>query len=102
MPTEIHEALGLVGSVPESVVAAAAEYEAGLDAYFIRDFIRAAERFDEALCLRPDDTAAAILRERAVASAASPPPASAATTCWAPRHFFCNQSTISIDNGVWG
>ena len=42
----------------------------------------AAERFDEALRLRPDDTAAAILRERAVAYAASPPPASAATTSW--------------------
>jgi len=75
LPTEIHEALGLVGSVPESVLAAAAEYEAGLDAYFTRDFIRAAERFDEALRLRPDDTAATILRERAVAYAASPPPA---------------------------
>jgi len=75
VPTEIHEALGLVGSVPESVLAAAAEYEAGLDAYFTRDFIRAAERFDQALRLRPDDTAAAILRERAVAYAASPPPA---------------------------
>jgi adenylate cyclase len=73
LPTEIHEALGLVGFVPESILAAAAEYEAGLDAYFTRDFIRAAERFDEALRLRPDDTAAAILRERAVAYAASPP-----------------------------
>ena len=74
LPTEIHEALGLVGSVPESILAAAAEYEAGLDAYFARDFIRAAERFDEALRLRPDDAAATILRERAVAYAASPPP----------------------------
>ena len=73
VPTEIHEALGLVGSVPESVLAAAAEYEAGLDAYFTRDFIRAAEHFDEALRLRPDDTAAAVLRERAVTYAAAPP-----------------------------
>jgi len=75
LATEIHEALGLVGSVPETILAAAAEYEAGLDAYFARDFIRAQERFDEAIRLRPDDTAAAILRERAVAYAASPPPA---------------------------
>ena len=74
LPTEIHEALGLVGTLPESILAAAAEYEAGLDAYFTRDFIRAAERFDEALRLRPDDAAATILRERAVAYAASPPP----------------------------
>jgi adenylate cyclase len=75
VPTEIHEALGLVGTLPESILAAAVEYEAGLDAYFARDFIRAAERFDEALRLRPDDAAATILRERAVAYAASPPPA---------------------------
>ena len=73
LPTEIHEALGLVGDVPESVLAAASAYEAGLDAYFARDFIRAAEHFDEALRLRPDDTAAAVLRERAVAYAAAPP-----------------------------
>jgi adenylate cyclase len=73
VPTEIHEALGLVGTIPESILAAASAYEAGLDAYFARDFILAVERFDEALRLRPDDTAAAILRERAVAYAASPP-----------------------------
>jgi len=75
LPTEIHEALGLVGDIPASVLAATAEYEAGLDAYFARDFIRAAEHFDEALRLRPDDTAAVVLRGRAVAYAASPPPA---------------------------
>ncbi|MEI6637068.1 MAG: adenylate/guanylate cyclase domain-containing protein, partial [Planctomycetota bacterium] len=74
LPTEIHEALGLVGSIPESVLAAAAEYEAGLDAYFTRDFTLAVERFDEALRLRPDDTAAVVLRGRAIAAAASPPP----------------------------
>ena len=74
MPTEIHEVLGLVATVPETLLAAAAEYEAGLDAYFARDFIRAAERFDAALRLRPGDVAAALLRERAVAYAASPPP----------------------------
>lgn len=74
LPTEIHEALGLVGSVPGNILAAATEYEAGLDAYFARDFIRAAEHFDEALRLRPDDTAAVVLRGRAIAFAASPPP----------------------------
>jgi len=74
VPTEIHEVLGLVATVPETLLAAAAEYEAGLDAYFARDFIRAAERFDAALRLRPGDVAAALLRERAVAYAASPPP----------------------------
>ena len=73
VPTEIHEALGLVGTIPESILAAASAYEAGLDAYFARDFARAAEHFDEALRLRPDDTAAVVLRGRAVAAAASPP-----------------------------
>ncbi len=73
VPTEIHEVLGLVGLVPERILAAAVEYEAGLEAYFTRDFIRAVERFDEALRLRPDDAAATILRERAVAYAAFPP-----------------------------
>ncbi len=73
LPTEIHEALGLVGSVPGNILAAATEYEAGLDAYFAHDFTLAVERFDEALRLRPDDTAAAVLRGRAVAAAASPP-----------------------------
>lgn len=74
VPTEIHEALGLVGLVPERLLAAAVEYEAGLEAYFTRDFIRAAEHFDEALHLRPHDTAATVLRDRAVAYAAAPPP----------------------------
>lgn len=75
VPTEIREALGFAAEVPEEIRAAAAVYEAGLDAYFSRDFIAAAERFGEALRLRPDDTAAALLRERAVAYAQGPPPA---------------------------
>jgi adenylate cyclase len=74
VPTELHEALGLVGTVPKRILAAADEYESGLEAYFTREFIRAAERFDEALRLRPDDAAAKILRDRAFAYAASPPP----------------------------
>jgi len=73
VPTEIHEVLGLIGNVPENVLAAATAYEAGLEAYFMRDFHSAVESFDEALRLRPDDTAAVILRKRSLAYAATPP-----------------------------
>ena len=75
LPTEIHEALGVVGTIPAATLAAAARYEAGLEAYFDQDFPRAADLFAEALRLRPDDIAAEILRTRSLAYAAAPPAA---------------------------
>jgi adenylate cyclase len=74
VPTEIHEVLGLAGTIAEAVLLAASRYEAGLEAYFARDFVRAAELFHAAEALRPDDAAAIVLRERAAAYAAVPPP----------------------------
>jgi adenylate cyclase len=74
VPTEIHEALGLVGTVADAVLLAASRYEAAVEAYFARDFVGAAELFHAAFALRPDDTAARVLRERSLAYAADPPP----------------------------
>jgi adenylate cyclase len=75
VPTEIHEVLGLAGTIAEATLTAAALYEAGLEAYFTRDFPRAAELFAEAFRLRPDDVAAEVLRNRSLDYCATPPAA---------------------------
>jgi adenylate cyclase len=48
--------------------------EAGMKAYFERDFAAASGRFREVLALLPDDTPAALLLERSEGYLASPPP----------------------------
>lgn len=72
--TEIHEVLGVKGQVPETLLRARDAYEAALAAYLGGDFARAGTLFAEALTLRPDDTAAGLMRSRSAAFAADPPP----------------------------
>ena len=74
LTTEIYEVLGESGRVSRVVLDAAARYEDALAAYFDRDFRAAVGLFREALQLRPDDAAAALLVARAEAFAAVPPP----------------------------
>jgi adenylate cyclase len=74
LPTDIHEVLGEPGTVPADIVAAAEVYASALDAYFARSFAEAASLFEEAVSLRPDDDAAAVMRARAEGYLRNPPP----------------------------
>jgi adenylate cyclase len=72
---DVFELLGAEGEVEPQVLAARDIYERALDDYLARRFGEAAEGFDEAAALRPDDGAARALASRSRQYlAASPPP----------------------------
>jgi adenylate cyclase len=71
--TLVCELLGIRGEVPTDVLDARDVYERALDAYFAADFEDAGALFSRAAALRPDDRAAAMMRERAATLAEDPP-----------------------------
>jgi adenylate cyclase len=71
--TLVCELIGLKGAVAAAILSARDVYEAALDRYFAGDFARAAEFFDRAAQLRPDDLAARTMRDRCPDLAADPP-----------------------------
>ena len=71
--TLVCELLGIQGEVPAGVLEARDVYERALDAYFAADFKGAGELFGRAAALRPDDRAAAMMRERTATLAEDPP-----------------------------
>jgi adenylate cyclase len=71
--TLVCELIGRKGEVAASILEARDIYESALEAYFAADFERAAELFDRAAQLRPDDFGANSMRDRSQALAADPP-----------------------------
>lgn len=71
---DVYELLGPVNRVGTAVLAARDAYEAAFAAYLARRFGDAAEGFDRAAQLRPDDGAARVLAVRARAFMEAPPP----------------------------
>jgi adenylate cyclase len=71
--TLVCELLGRKGEVAANIREARDVYESALESYFAGDFERAAESFDRASQLRPDDFGAKSMRDRSQALAAAPP-----------------------------
>jgi adenylate cyclase len=71
---DVYELLGPLGGVAPAVLAARDAYEAAFEHYLARRFEAAAEGFERATTLRPDDGAARVLVVRARAFMQAPPP----------------------------
>jgi adenylate cyclase len=71
--TLVCELIGFKGEIAADILEARDVYERALEAYFAGDFEPAAELFDRAAQLRPDDFAAKAMRARSHALAADPP-----------------------------
>jgi adenylate cyclase len=71
--TLVCELIGRKGEVAANILEARDVYENALGAYFAGDFERAAELFDRASQLRPDEFGAKSMRDRSQGLAASPP-----------------------------
>jgi adenylate cyclase len=71
--TAVCELIGRKGEVAADILDARAVYESALEAYFAGDFAQAATLFARATQSRPDDLAAASMRERCLDLAADPP-----------------------------
>jgi adenylate cyclase len=71
--TLVCELIGCKGEIAVNILDARDVYEKALEAYFATDFEVAAELFDRASQLRPDDLGAPSMRDRSRALAIDPP-----------------------------